>query len=398
MLIEIVIALLCGFILGIIAGLIPGLHINLISSLIIVLSPALLSFFSPFALILFIITMSITTIFLDFIPSTYLGAPEEETALSILPSHELLMKGKANTAIYLSSLGSFIGIILSLILIPLFYILLEKTYPFFEKMMFFLLIWIAIFLIVGNKNIKLVIFIALLAGFLGIASLNLNITQPLLPLLTGLFGTSGIIFSIKQKTKIPKQQEEIEKPKIHEVIKPSLVSLLVSPLCSFLPGLGSSQATTISSKLFGDLDRKQFLITNGAINMIISILSIITLLIIGKSRTGSAAAISQISSISQKELIIILIGIFFIGIASFFTALKISKILSRKISNLNYQKISWTLLILLSLAVLLVSGLLGFLVLIVSTFLGLTSQYYGLNKNTLMFCLLIPTILYYIPL
>jgi putative membrane protein len=397
MLIEIILAIIIGFFAGIIAGLTPGLHINLISAAIISTLPFLLEIFNPFSLILLITSMTITTIFLDFIPSTYLGAPEEETVLSILPAHELLMKGKANTAIFLSSLGSLIGLVISFILIPLFYLILEKTYPFFEKMMFFLLIWIAIFLLIGNKNIKLVIFIAIISSFLGIASLNLNISQPPLPLLTGLFGTSGIIFSIKQKTKIPEQREEIEKPKIKELLKPSLVSLLVSPLCSFLPGLGSSQASTISSKLFGNLNRKQFLITNGAINIIISILSIITLLIINKSRTGSAAAISQIGKISTKELMIILGTISIISIISFFIVLKISKIISRKINTFNYQKISKILLILLSSAVLIISRPIGFLVLIVSTCLGLACQYYGLSKNILMFCLLTPTILYYWP-
>lgn len=397
MIFEFFLALLVGLVLGIIAGLIPGLHINLISSFIILSLPFLLLHFSPLSVILFIVSMSITTIFLDFIPSTYLGAPEEETALSILPSQELLLKGKANTAIFLSSLGSIIGIIVSFILIPLFFIFLKTSYSFFEKMMFFILIWISIMILIDNKNIKLAIFISILSGFLGIASLNLGLNQPLLPLLTGLFGTSGLIFSINQKAIIPNQENNIEKPKWRELAKPTFVSLLVSPLCSFLPGLGSSQATTISSKIFGELERKQFLLMNGIINMTVSILSIITLIIINKSRTGSAAAIAQIGTITISNLLIILVSILIIGIISFFITIKLSKVLATKINKIDYPKVSKILIIFLSIAVLLISGPTGFLVLITSTCLGLAVQYLGIRKGLMMFCLLIPTILYYWP-
>lgn len=397
MIFEIIFGVLIGFVLGIIAGLIPGLHINLISSLIITSLPFLLNYFSPLAVILFIVSMSITTVFLDFIPSTFLGAPEEETVLSILPSHELLLKGKANTAIFIASLGSLIGIFASFAIIPLFFFFLKSTYPFFEKMMFFLLVWISIFLIIHNKNLKIVIIIGVLSSFLGIAALNQNINQPLLPLLTGLFGTSGIIFSINQKTKIPEQEKTVEIPKAKELTKPTLISMCISPFCSFLPGLGSSQASIIGSKICGEVERKQFLLMNGIINMIVSILSLVTLIIIGKSRTGSAAAISQIREITTNELAIILFIIAIIGLASFATTNLLSKKISSKINKLNYQKISYSLLIFLTIVTFLISGPKGFLVLIVSTFVGLTCQYYGTQKNILMFCLLTPTILYYWP-
>ncbi len=397
MILEIIVGIIIGFILGIIAGLIPGLHINLISSLIIVSLPFLLHYFSPFAVILFIVSMSITTVFLDFIPSTFLGAPEEDTALSILPSHELLMKGKANTAIFVSSLGSLIGIFASFAIIPLFFLFLESTYPFFEKMMFFLLVWIAIFLLMNNKNLKIVLIICILASFLGIAALNQSTNQPLLPLLTGLFGTSGIIFSINQKTKIPEQEKTVEIPKIKEITKPTLIGMCISPFCSFLPGLGSSQATIIGSKIFGNVERKQFLLMNGIINMIVSILSLVTLILIGKSRTGSAAAISQIREITTNELVIILFVIAIVGILSFTTTNFLSKKISSKINKLNYQKISYILLIGLTISTLLISGPRGMLVLTTSTCLGLACQYYGTQKNILMFCLLTPTILYYWP-
>jgi putative membrane protein len=341
--------------------------------------------------------MSISTIFLDFIPSTYLGAPDEDTTLSVMPGHELLLQGKANTAIFLSSLGALIGTILVFILVPILLFSLNIVYPFFEKMMLWLLVWICIMLIKDEKNIPLTILLFILSGFFGIASLNLNLNQPLLPMLTGLFGISGLIFSINEKAKIPEQQKEIEYPNKKELIKPTLASLIISPFCSFLPGLGGSQATIISSRILGELNRKQFLIMNGIINPILMGLSFVVLFIINKARTGSAAAISQIMQLTQSDIYTILLIMFIVGIISFFITIWASRKISNHVNKINYKIVSLSVIIFLTILVSIISGFQGFLVLLVSTSLGLTCQHYGIRKGILMGCLLIPTILYYLP-
>ena len=116
MLIEILIVILFGCIAGTITGLIPGVHINLVAVSIFALSPFLLKFTSPLILSIFIVSMSITHTFTDFIPSCFLGAPESETALSVLPAHRLLLKGRAYEAIFLTVVGSLFSIIINYLL------------------------------------------------------------------------------------------------------------------------------------------------------------------------------------------------------------------------------------------------------------------------------------------
>ncbi|MFW5953219.1 MAG: tripartite tricarboxylate transporter permease, partial [Candidatus Natronoplasma sp.] len=109
-----------GISLGIITGLVPGIHVNTISFLIIsslgtisLFVGGLISDFgvTNFELLLFIsmlvIGCLITHTFLDFIPSTFLGAPEGETALAVLPAHEMLLQGRGYEAVKASALGSF---------------------------------------------------------------------------------------------------------------------------------------------------------------------------------------------------------------------------------------------------------------------------------------------------
>ena len=70
--------------------------------------------------------------------------------------------------------------------------------------------------------------------------------EPLLPLLTGLFGTSTLLLSIKNKTKIKKQ--ELEKVINIKKIKPLLTSAITSPLSIFLPAISSGQIAVIGNQ------------------------------------------------------------------------------------------------------------------------------------------------------
>ena len=112
------IPLLIGILSGTLTGLIPGLHINLVA--IITLSLAITKTLSQTTLLIFIVSMAITHTFIDFIPSIFLGAPSEDTALSALPGHELLLKGQGHNAMKLTLIGSTIAIISLAIIIPIF--------------------------------------------------------------------------------------------------------------------------------------------------------------------------------------------------------------------------------------------------------------------------------------
>lgn len=393
----IILLILIGILFGIFTGLVPGLHTNLVSVILITISPFLLQYFSPLSLTIFIVSMSITNLFIEFIPATYLGAPDEDSALSVMPAHELLLEGKANTAVFLSSSGAFIGALLLIILTPLMIIFLASIYSFFEKMMFFFLVWISIFMIYTSDKKTLTTIFFILSGFFGIGALNIGVNQPLLPLLTGLFGISGIIYSIEENAQIPEQKHEIDKPNKKEYIKPIISGMLVSPICSFLPGLGSSQATIISSKIFKEISRKQFLILNGIINSIVMGLSFVALFTIQKARTGSASAISNIMTLTQSDVILIISLIIVISIFDFLIAIFISRKISKIINKINYKKLSYAILLFLTIITIVISGWKGILVSLIGTCLGLSAQYYGVRKGILMGCLLIPTIIYYLP-
>jgi len=407
MLLELVIAILLGILFGTITGLIPGIHINLVAIILLSFSAYLLNLTTPLILVIFITSMAITHTFIDFIPSIFLGAPDEDSFLSILPGHQLLLKGNAYSAIVFTLYGSLTALFIILIFTPIFIYLLPLVYPYIQKIMWILLIFISLFLITTEPNKKLwALIIFLLAGFLGLASLNLDIKEPLLPLLTGLFGASNLIISITQKTKIPEQKviplKNIRLSK-KSIAKTSIASIIASPFTAFLPGLGASQAALIGQQFLNIKDQREFLFLLGAINTIVMGLSFIALYSIQKTRTGAAVAISQLlPQPTLNNLFFIISTIIFSGIIAFLLTIYISKIISANIHKIKYSKLSLSILLILLIIVIIFSDptlygkLLALLIFITSASLGILAISSKIKRMHLMGCLLIPTILFYL--
>lgn len=234
---------------------------------------------------------------------------------------------------------------------------------------------------------------------MGFTTLNLPINQPLLPLLIGLFGTSSLIISVKEKTKIPKQETlslKKLKPTKKDLFKANLGSIVSAPLVSFLPGIGAGQAAIIGSEIIKQ-SQKSFLILLGSINTIVMGLSFITFYVIGKTRTGSAVAISKIiEQITLSNLLLIIFTIILTSIISSFLTINLSKFLVKRIHKINYNDLSIFILIILTLLTLIFSGPIGAIILITSTALGIFTINSKIRRINLMGSLLVPTILFYI--
>jgi len=407
MLLQIILALLIGILAGTFTGLIPGIHINLIGIFLISLSATLLSSILPIYFVVFVVAMAITHTFVDFIPSVFLGCPDTDTELSVLPGHELLKKGEGYQAVLLTCYGSILAIFTLILIAFPSILIISKIYNLIESLIPFLLILIAIILIYLERKKFTALSVFLLTGFLGWSVLNMEINQPLLPLLTGLFGGSMLVMSIKNKIKIPKQ--EITSPKIinpRPIAGAFLGSLIASPICSFLPGVGSGQAAIIGSTI-SNPDKKGFLVLIGATNTLVMGFSFLSLYLISKTRTGAAVAIKEIIGIPSMNILILILAVVLVsGVISFFITKNLAKFFSQKITKINYTKVSIITLSVLIVIVFLASGYLtgekissgffGLVVLGISTLTGIYCIQTGVRRTNMMGCLIIPTIIFYL--
>ncbi len=396
MLLQILLGILLGILVGTLTGLIPGIHINLASIIIVSLASSLFFKINSIYLVVFIVSMSITHTFIDFIPSILLGCPDTDTELSILPGHEFLKEGRGYQAILLTLYGSLAAIFILIVIAFPLGIVIKNFYNNIVKIIPFLLLGITIFLIYSEKNKLNAVFVVLISGVLGYLALNYQgLNQPFLPLLTGLFGASNLILTIKNKTTIPKQ--EISKPKV-KLFKPLLGSLIASPVCTILPGLGAGQASIIGHTIANKTDdKKGFLVLLGATNTLVMGFSFITLFLISKTRTGSALAVQElIGNMNMEMVFLILFVILITGIISFYHTKYLAKKFVQKIQKINYTKISITILLLLSILTLVISGFIGLIIFIASTLTGIYCISLKVRRTNMMGCLLIPTIILYL--
>lgn len=393
MLIQIILFLLAGIFAGTITGLIPGIHINLVGFILVSLSVTIFSSLNPIYLIVFIVAMAITHTFVDFIPSIFLGCPDTDTELSVLPGHDLLNKGLGYEAVLLTCYGGLAAVFI-LILISYPSVLFVKViYNFIKTWMAYILLGILGVMIFTEKKKFSAFFVFALSGLLGLCVLNINLKEPLLPLLSGLFGSSMLLLSIKDKIQIPPQK--ITKPKI-KLKRPILAALISSPICGFLPGLGSGQAAVVGNTIL-KTDEKGFLVLLGATNTLVMGISFLSLYTIYKTRTGAAAAVQEIIGNLEINTLILILGVVLIsGVISFFLTKYLARIISKKITSIKYKTISIITLTILCLVVFLVSGFLGILVLVASTFTGIYCISLGVRRTHMMGCLLLPTIIFYL--
>jgi len=393
MLIEIVIVILLGTFIGIFTGLTPGLHINLVAAIALSFAPALLNYFSPFAIAIILISMSITHVFLDIIPSIFLGAPDSETALMVLPGHRLLLQGEGYEAVFISVYGAFLGIILLVLLFPLFIFIFPFFFQFFSKFIFLLLI--VVLILVLREERKLWAFsIVVLASILGYIALKLPIKEPLLPLLGGLFGASTLFMSIFSKVRVPQQQKmgEINLEKENVLLLGS--GIFSAGFMNLFPGLGPAQAAIMSSSFFKKLTARNYLFLIGCINAVSMLMALITLYTIGKARNGSIAVAGIfLGEIGFNELVFILIIALVVSCLAVILVIRLIPIFILLVSYVNYQILCFGILFIIIFFVILFSGLVGVIILITGTSIGIIAHTAKVGKHHAMSCLIIPIVL-----
>lgn len=399
MLFEILLALLAGLMAGVFTGLIPGIHINLVAMLLLASSAFFLQFTTPIILAAFIVSMALTHTFLDFVPSIFLGAPDEDTALSVLPGHRMLLKGQGYAAVKLTVIGCFFGLLIAIALTPFFIVVSPLFYPFLVKAMAFILIGISAFLILNENKKFWAFFVFLLSGILGFATLNFPmLKQSLFPLFSGLFGVSILSASFLQNVKIPEQKIQNAVIGKGEMKKTLGISIIASSLVSFLPGVGSAQAAVIASSFRKKMNEKSFLVLLGAVNSITMLLSFVALYSIQKPRSGVAVFVGKfLPAFSQQQLWLLLAVGLVAGCCSVFLALFFAKRFAKVMEKINYKWLCFGILLFMVLISFFLSGPFSLIVLVTGAAIGMITAFLGIKKIHMMGSLILPVILYYLP-
>ncbi|EEB74889.1 tripartite tricarboxylate transporter permease [Thermococcus sp. AM4] len=366
--------LLIGLFLGTFTGLTPGIHVNTLAGIE-----------SSFAVLL---AMGLTHTFLDAFPSTFLGVPDEGTALGILPAHRLVLAGKGPEVLRIALLSSLLAVVFTIPLLPLYSSLAARYSPSIGKAGALFLL--AFLLLGGRDRAFRVIVIMALSGALGWAVLNgTNLREPFYHLFTGLFGIPVMIASLRGSTSLPEQDEnpEIEwEPLITFSIAGTLLGMISSLLPAFTASIGATIATLFSR------DERGFLAAVYSINTSNFLFGIINYLITGRTRNGIAVALSKTGT-EPQDLAVILTSALLIGSLAVLLGLAISKPYLRIVTALNYRLLNAVVVLFLLGLSLYFDGLYGLWALLTASAIGYLAQELGVRRTNCMAVLIVPLLI-----
>jgi len=462
---AIVLFTLFGVAAGTGTGLAPGIHVNNVALLLLAsrsaFEDAIVGLFPSATdteivaiLTSFVMGTVIGHGFLDFIPSIYLGAPEEKTALSVLPGHRMLLEGHGHQAARLAALGALVGVVISIPFLLPMRLLLGTPVEGHERLrggIALILIAIAALLILSEgarrvpsrgrgsrvvspagrqRGLALAFFLG--SGTLGFALLDTDWltgwnwfplgfhsvdfgSLVLFPLFTGLYGFSALALSSRSRTNIPPQDLRDGSGLPRSRVCRGLLSGTVAGACvSWLPGLSSGAATGLAQFLSrghedgSENSQREFMVALGAVSTATSVFTVSVLFIIDRARSGAAVAIRELSVghlagwesvLEPPFLLLVLVASSMIAAtASYPLTLACSKMAARWIHRIRYDILAKIVLAVLGVLLVVMAGAAGLFIAVLAGVLGLGPPLAGVKRVHLMGALVVPVVLLYLGL
>ncbi len=424
---------LLGFGTGAVTGLAPGLHVNNVAALVLatraswiafVLGPWSSSDPATLGLLLscYLLATAVSHGVFDFVPSVFLGAPTEETALSILPGHRMLLAGEGPRAVALAARGSVLGTAFAAVaLVPLRWLLAEPVglaAAFRPWTWLFLAGMLAAMLATefrGRRHrarrVLRAAWVQLLAGLLGLAVLRgvsgLDPNAALFPLFSGLFGLPTLVLGLWTKPgSIPEQRTDSLPPVSLAEAGQAARGAVAGAAVSWLPGLSGGAAATLASLgRSRKLPPSGFMVLLGAVSSSTAVLSVTVLFMIGRARSGTAAAVQELlgspgSWPSWAAIPESVVWLVLASVAAAALAAPVAGFVGRSLgpwwSRADPRKLSGATLAVLGGLILLASGVVGAAVALLACLVGLIPVRAGVRRIQLMASLLVPVLVGYL--
>ncbi len=365
-------SVLAGVAVGVATGLVPGLHLN--SFL-----PAL--FFMPGG-VGFTIGVAISHSFFDFIPSVFLGVPDEASALSVLPAHRLVLQGHGLKAFRITVIGGLAAALAAIVALPLLFIAAPFA-PLLRELTPWLLAMALAFLLLDSRH-RLLTFVAmLLSAMAGLTAGGIVI----MPLLAGFFGVSTIVHSLKSRSILPPQRDS---DSIALRPRAAVLAAAFALPTSLLPGVSASISGAMA-KAFGAMDIEEFLAALGGINTVYAFMAVLAIFVVGHPRSGAGMVVDAVGAPLPEALGAVMLAL---GVSAFL-AWHGGTMIARLVSRADSRLLNIVALCVTVALVIVFTGLRGVVALATASLIGYYCLVTGVRRMACMASLIFPTILYY---
>jgi putative membrane protein len=392
---EILAGTLLGVCLGTLSGLIPGVHVNTMAGILLGVQALLISLLGPVALACALMAALITHTFLDIIPSTFLGVPDADTALSVLPAHALCLEGHAQEAVRISALGSAGAVMLGIPLALLLFVFLPAFQSLIDWWIGIILLGIMGILIIYAESPFWSLVLFLFSGALGLFTFRyaylswspLGGTELLMPLLTGLFGLAVLLNA--SHGQMPPQRYDGMRLSRGGVIRGATLGTLAGTLVGWLPGLSTATANGLLTTLIRyRQDQRGYIFATSAANTANAITGLAALYALSRMRNGVMVALATLDLPPFSSL---LVALSLAALLAYLLTLWCSRSAPRfnglPVRQLNHAVILF--IVFLSFAL---TGPFGMLILFLATALGLVPSLLNIPRVTCMGAVILPVL------
>ena len=396
--IEIIIGVLFGVLLGTASGLVPGVHANTLAGILLGAQAILLAVLGPLALAGALFAALITHTFVECVPSTFLGIPDADTSLAVLPTHALCLEGNGEEAVRIAALGSACAIVIAVPLSVLCFVFLPALQPYFDWGIGILIVAVIGYMIVMSESPGWALAIFAVSGLLGTFALRYDFlcwhtiggtTAVLMPLLAGLFGISVLL--VAAQGKLPAQQFRGLRVENKTVVKSSVLGTLAGIAVGWLPGLSTATANGALASVIGyEKDRRAYILATSAANTANAFIGLAALYALSRTRNGVMVALAELPLPSMSELMVI-------GVLAACLAYVVTISLSRSagwLNGINGTLLNRAVILFVVGLCILLTGPFGIFILVLATVLGLVPHMINVSRVYCMGAIMVPVILY----
>ena len=402
---------LAGAGMGSFSGLVPGIHVNTLAAVMLASYPALEASLSGFldpqsaavAVCCCIMSASVVHSFLDFVPSVFVGAPDSEDCVSVLPGHRLLLQGKGMAAVRSAAVGSLVGTSAAILLaLPLQWAMLSGAEDVLDRISPFMVAGAAVILLLsqfrkGAGPAGIAAF--LVSGALGAAVMWLPIPSEgilgegslMFPMLCGLFGVP-VLLTASSGGRPPPQKDDGNDP---EVALAGLRGVAMGCVAGWFPGITATVGASVSACFMPENRPDRFIAVVASIGSVTAVLSLVTLSVSGGGRSGTALVIGEItggsvSGFASEPFLALLFSAAVGSLCGYVLTIKAGRAFASMASAVDQARISRIVLAVNVLLVLLLTGPFGLAVLAVASVTGFLPEKFGTDRTVLCGCLLLP--------
>ena len=417
---EVCSSAMVGCLIGMLVGCLPGLHVyNLLALGVVVMQQCGAVAAEP------VLIGAVTGSLVGFaiastIPSIFLAAPDESALFTVLPGQDFLMRGRGLQAVWLTTWGGIWGLILLAgVVWPLAMRVLPALLPVVRPH-FHWMLWCTIaFMLMsewpkgghcgqggwwrfadGWKSPGMGLVTFFLAGLLGMIlfyrpPLRLETSfQNLMPAFVGLFTIPGLLMNLFSRMEIPAQMQKISFAGQGRLTAPGVLAGLMGGLFAVLvPGVTGGVGGMLAGHAVAQRDGRVFLISQGVCRVVYFIGGWLLFFAPGVRLTRGGAAGMMSGFTWQGDLrnyIWVLAAVLIAGTLACVCVIPAARGMLRVIRRTGYRRISLVTLLVAIGLVWVMTGVMGLLVLLTATGIGLLPLLCGARRMNALGVILLP--------